>query len=83
MYSTLFVAQSAVNNLVMPRTKSTAEPDYTETLIELVRERPALWQKKHKNYKDTKTVKNNNWEDVRNMLREELESDTLSSKQIC
>ena len=33
-------------------------------LIELVRSRPVLYSKAHKDFKDSRTIKRNNWEDV-------------------
>ena len=37
---------------------------HVEVLIELVRSRPVLWQKSHPDYKNTRRIKANNWEDV-------------------
>ena len=33
-------------------------------LIELVKARRCLWDKGHKDYKDNRTTKQNNWEDI-------------------
>ena len=35
-----------------------------ELLIEFVRTRPVLYSKAHKDYKETRTVKQNNWNDI-------------------
>ena len=40
------------------------DDNHNEFLIELVRARPVLFSKKDKNFKDSRTVKKNNWEDV-------------------
>lgn len=41
-----------------------------ELLIDLVRERPCLWDKRHSDYKDSRTIKTNNWKDVTQLLNE-------------
>lgn len=44
--------------------------DYTGLLIELVQQRPCLWQKTHPSYKDSRTAKKNNWVDISEIIRE-------------
>ena len=43
---------------------------WQEMLIELVRVRPCLFDKSHRDYSDTRGVKQNNWADVANALVE-------------
>lgn len=38
--------------------------DFQEVIINEVRTRPCLWDKLHVAYKDSRNVKNNNWQDV-------------------
>lgn len=38
--------------------------EWQEVLIEGVRQRRVLWDKTHKDYKDGRTIKKNNWDDV-------------------
>ena len=48
-------------------------------IIELVQERPVLWQKSHPSYKDSRRVKRNNWEDVSRIVNEKFVSDLTGS----
>ena len=41
-----------------------SDTDCVALLIELVRDRPCLYDKSCREYRDTKTVKANNWKDV-------------------
>ena len=43
-----------------------------EILIELVSERPVLYQKANKNYKDSRAVKPNNWKEIVLVMKEKL-----------
>lgn len=45
--------------------------DAKEYLIELVRDRKVLYCKGHKDFKDSRTIKRNNWEDVAKELATE------------
>ena len=42
-----------------------------EYLIELVRARPVLYSKAHKDFKDSRTVKRNNWSDIAKEIAKE------------
>ncbi|KAF6029072.1 hypothetical protein EB796_012622 [Bugula neritina] len=44
--------------------------DWQEILINEVRSRRCLWDKSHGDYKDTRTVKSNNWVDVAKVMSE-------------
>ena len=57
-------------NLSIITMSRTLDDDCCEELIELVRARPVLWRKREKNYKDSRTVKQNNWKDVIAELKE-------------
>lgn len=49
--------------------------EWQELLIELVRNRPCLWDKSHTAYKDSRTIKANNWSDISNEMKRELKAD--------
>lgn len=51
---------------------------WTGILIELVQQRPCLWQKSHPNYKDSRIIKKNNWIDVTEALKERTGKDIPS-----
>ena len=44
--------------------------EWQEVLIEEVRNRPCLWDKESANYKDSRTIKHNNWLDVAKFMNE-------------
>ena len=52
---------------------STLNDDEKEYLIELVRERPVLYRKGDKNFKDSRTIKPNNWKEVASAMKEKFE----------
>lgn len=43
---------------------------FQEILINAVASRRCLWDKNHKDYKDTRTIKTNNWTDVKEEVNE-------------
>ena len=48
-----------------------ADNTVKEHLIELVRARPVLYSKAHKDFKDSRTIKRNNWDDIAKELASE------------
>lgn len=54
---------------------SKKDDSYKEYLISLVRARPVLYSKSEKAYKDSRTVKKNNWEDITKELASEFPSE--------
>lgn len=46
------------------------ESEWQEILIGEVRNRRCLWDKSHKDYKDSRTVKNNHWIDITRVLNQ-------------
>ena len=52
-----------------------------EILFELVSERPLLYQKANKNYKDSRAVKPNNWKEIVLVMKEKLFLNKSSSSK--
>lgn len=55
---------------------------WQEIIIEAVRARPCLWDKLHPNYKDTRTIKKNNWMDVASLLTEKTGTPYTGEQQM-
>ncbi|KAF6040350.1 RXRG [Bugula neritina] len=56
--------------------------DWQEILINEVRSRRCLWDKSHGDYKDTRTVKSNNWVDVAKVMSEKTAKEWNGKNEI-
>jgi len=56
--------------------------DWQEILINEVRSRRCKWNKSHGDYKDTRTVKSNNWVDVTRVVSEKTAKEWNGKNEI-
>lgn len=54
--------------------------DPTELLIDLVRERPILYDRSSNKFKDSRRLKENNWTDIAKIMKERLNSEDYTSR---